>query len=88
MRIATFRHNNTRHVGRVSSDGLHIQTFEVTADIAHLGALRLLEAVVSGGKWPSVSSQQFAVSEVQLEAPIPVPRRNIWCVGQIGRAHV
>ena len=28
MRIATYRHNNTRHVGRVSSDGFHVQAFE------------------------------------------------------------
>lgn len=87
MRIATYRHNNTRHVGRVSSDGLHVQAFEVSADIAHHGALRLLETVVSGGQWPTVSSQQLAVSDVHLEAPIPIPRRNIWCVGRNYHEH-
>ena len=87
MRIATYRHNHTRHVGRVSSDGLHVQAFEVSADIAHLGALRLLESVVAGGQWPNVSSQQVAVSEVQLEAPFPIPRRNIWCVGRNYHEH-
>jgi len=87
LRIATYRHNNTRHVGRVSSDGLHVQAFEVSADIAHHGALRLLETVVSGGQWPTVSSQQLAVSDVHLEAPIPIPRRNIWCVGRNYHEH-
>ena len=87
MRIATYRHNHTRHVGRVSSDGLHVQAFEVSADIAHLGALRLLESVVAGGQWPNVSSQQVAVSDVQLEAPFPIPRRNIWCVGRNYHEH-
>ncbi len=87
MRIATYRHNNTRHVGRVSSDGLHVQAFEVSADIAHHGALRLLETVVAGGQWPAVSSQQVAVSDVHLEAPMPVPRRNIWCVGRNYHEH-
>ena len=87
MRIATYRHNNTRHVGRVSSDGLHIQSFEISADIAHHGALRLLESVVTGGHWPAVSSQQVAVSDVNLEAPIPLPRRNIWCVGRNYHEH-
>ena len=87
MRIATYRHNNTRHVGRVSSDGLHIQSFEISADIAHHGALRLLESVVTGGHWPAVSSQQVAVSDVNLEAPIPLPTRNIWCVGRNYHEH-
>ena len=87
MRIATYRHNNTRHVGRVSSDGLHVQAFEVSAAIAHHGALRLLETVVSGGQWPTVSNQQLAVRDVLLEAPIPVPRRNIWCVGRNYHEH-
>jgi len=87
LRIATYRHNNTRHVGRVSSDGLHIQSFEISADIAHHGALRLLESVVTGGHWPAVSSQQVAVSDVNLEAPIPLPRRNIWCVGRNYHEH-
>ena len=87
MRIATYRHNNTRHVGRVSSDGLHIQSFEISADIAHHGALRLLETVVTGGHWPAVSSQLVAVSDVHLEAPIPLPTRNIWCVGRNYHEH-
>ena len=87
MRIATYRHNNTRHVGRVSSDGLHVQAFEVSADIAHHGALRLLESVVAGGQWPTVSNQKLAVSDVHLEAPMPIPRRNIWCVGRNYHEH-
>ena len=87
MRIATYRHNNTRHVGRVSSDGLYVQAFEVSADIAQHGAFRLLETVVAGGQWPTVSSQQLAVSDVHLEAPMPIPRRNIWCVGRNYHEH-
>jgi len=66
---------------------LHIQSFEISADIAHHGALRLLETVVTGGHWPAVSSQLVAVSDVHLEAPIPLPRRNIWCVGRNYHEH-
>ena len=87
MRIATYRHHNTRHVGRVSSDGLHVQAFDVSAEIANFGALRLLESVVAGGQWPALTSQQTAISDVQLEAPMPVPRRNIWCVGRNYHEH-
>jgi 2-keto-4-pentenoate hydratase/2-oxohepta-3-ene-1,7-dioic acid hydratase in catechol pathway len=66
---------------------LHVQAFEVSAAIAHHGALRLLETVVAGGQWPTVSNQQLAVRDVLLEAPIPVPRRNIWCVGRNYHEH-
>ena len=87
MRIATYRYHNARHVGRVSSDGLHVQAFDVSAEIAHFGALRLLESVVAGGQWPAITNQQIAISDVQLEAPMPVPRRNIWCVGRNYHEH-
>jgi len=87
VRIATFQYQNARHVGRVSADGLHIQAFDVPQNIAHFGALRLLEAVIAGGQWPAVSDTPIAVVDVQLEAPIPVPRRNIWCVGRNYHEH-
>lgn len=87
MRIATYRHKNTRYVGCVSSDGLHLQAFDVSADIAYFGALRLLESVVAGDPWPSILSQQNAISDVQLEAPLPHPKRNIWCVGRNYHEH-
>ena len=87
MRIATYRHQNQRHVGLVSADGLQVTAFQVSPDVAHHGALRLIETVIGGGALPALSNHSVAVSEVHLEAPIPVPRRNIWCVGRNYHEH-
>lgn len=87
MRIATYRHHNQRHVGQVSSNGLHVTAFDVTPEIAQHGALRLIETVIAGGKLPALTQHTLAVADVQLEAPLPLPRRNIWCVGRNYHEH-
>ncbi len=87
MRIATYRHHNQRHVGQVSADGLQITAFDVTSEVAHHGALRLIETVMAGGQLPPLTQHTVAVAEVHLEAPLPVPRRNIWCVGRNYHEH-
>ena len=87
MRIATYRHHNQRHVGQVSADGLHVTAFDVTPEVARHGALRLIETAVAGAPLPALSSNTVAVADVHLEAPIPLPRRNIWCVGRNYHEH-
>ena len=87
MRIATYRYQDQRHVGQVSADGETVTAFDVPADVAQLGALRLIETLMAGGTLPALSSQTVAVADVKLEAPIPLPRRNIWCVGRNYHEH-
>ena len=87
MRIATYRYQDQRHVGQVSADGQTVTAFEVPADVALHGALRLIETVMAGGTLPALSSQTVALADVKLEAPIPLPRRNIWCVGRNYHEH-
>ncbi len=87
MRIATYRYQDQRHVGQVSADGQTVTAFDVPADVAQHGALRLIETVIAGGTLPALSSQTVAVADVKLEAPIPLPRRNIWCVGRNYHEH-
>lgn len=87
MRIATYRHQNQRHVGQVSHDGLTVTAFDVSSDVAHHGALRLIETVIAGGKLPALTNQTVALADVHLEAPLPLPRRNIWCVGRNYHEH-
>jgi 2-keto-4-pentenoate hydratase/2-oxohepta-3-ene-1,7-dioic acid hydratase in catechol pathway len=59
----------------------------VPADVAQHGALRLIETLMAGGTLPALSKQTVAVADVKLEAPIPLPRRNIWCVGRNYHEH-
>ncbi|MEY4711986.1 MAG: hypothetical protein RIS88_1436 [Pseudomonadota bacterium] len=87
MRIATFSSNGRRLVGQVSADGQHVTSFDLPEGQAGRGAQPLIEALVAGRPLPALSGQPLAVSAVRLEAPLPVPRRNVWCVGRNYHAH-
>ncbi len=87
MRIATFSHQGQRHVGQVSADGQQITPFELPEAQARLGARFLIDAMVAGQPLPALASRSLPVSAVRLEAPLPVPRRNVWCVGRNYHAH-
>ena len=85
MRIATYEHAGQRQVGRVSPDGLSVTAFALAPDRAHLGALSLIER----GDWRSLPTQGAAVAlqQVRLLAPLPHPRRNLFCVGRNYHEH-
>jgi 2-keto-4-pentenoate hydratase/2-oxohepta-3-ene-1,7-dioic acid hydratase in catechol pathway len=87
MKIATYQFNGKRHVGIVSADASQITPFRLTEDQAARGAQAIIEAMVEGRDLPPSDSQSVALSEVRLEAPLPVPRRNLWCVGRNYHAH-
>jgi 2-keto-4-pentenoate hydratase/2-oxohepta-3-ene-1,7-dioic acid hydratase in catechol pathway len=87
LRIATFVHNGKRHVGQVSADNLHVTPFALSESQAHRGAQPIIEALVAGQPLPALTGAALAVSSVRLESPLPVPRRNVWCVGRNYHAH-
>ena len=87
MRIATFTHNGKRQVGQVSADGLHVTAFALSEEQASRGAQPLIDAAVAGRALPALQGEAIALSAVRLQAPLPVPRRNIWCVGRNYHAH-
>lgn len=87
MRIATFVHNGKRHVGQVSADGQQVTPFALSPEQAQLGAQPLIEAAVEGRALPALTGSPIALASVRLEAPLPRPRRNVWCVGRNYHAH-
>jgi 2-keto-4-pentenoate hydratase/2-oxohepta-3-ene-1,7-dioic acid hydratase in catechol pathway len=87
LRIATFVHNNKRQVGQVSADGLQVTPFDLTEAQAQHGAQMLIDAMVAGQHLPALTAASLAVSSVKLESPLPLPRRNVWCVGRNYHAH-
>ena len=87
MRIATFIHDGQRRVGQVSGDGTQITPFLLDAADARRGALPLIEAQAHGQALPALADHALARDAVQLEAPLPMPRRNLWCVGRNYHAH-
>jgi 2-keto-4-pentenoate hydratase/2-oxohepta-3-ene-1,7-dioic acid hydratase in catechol pathway len=87
LRIATFQLNGQRQVGVVSEDGQTVTPLKLEADQARTGVLSVIEL---GGDLPQLTSrlgQPVPIRDVQLEAPLPLPRRNIFCVGRNYHAH-
>jgi 2-keto-4-pentenoate hydratase/2-oxohepta-3-ene-1,7-dioic acid hydratase in catechol pathway len=87
LRIATFTHHGERRVGRVSADGLQVTPFALDAATAAQGAQVLIESAAGGAALPAASGPALAIADVVLEAPLPRPRRNLWCVGRNYHAH-
>lgn len=87
MRYATFLAGGRRQVGIVSADGLQVQPLALPPRDAERGVLTLVEMSARGEALPTADGASLAVSSVQLDAPIPLPRRNIWCVGRNYHAH-
>ncbi len=87
MRIATFDVQGRRRVGIVSDDGQSIAPLVLDDREARRGALTLIERHPAGDGAPQRSAERIAIAEVQLEAPLPLPRRNLFCVGRNYHAH-
>jgi len=77
MKLAAFDWKGGRHVGRVSDDETAIDRFDLPADaVAEDGVACLI-----GRDLPPVA-ETVPLSDVVLQAPIPRPRRNVFCVGK------
>lgn len=82
MKIATFRRNGERCVGRLADDGASIVPLHVPGSPVGSGVLALVgtTAFVDDG-------DPIPLASVQLEAPLPAPRRNLFCVGKNYHEH-
>ncbi len=87
MRYATFFHDGRQQVGTVSADGQSITPLHLSAEEASQGVLALVNRQVKGEALPAPVGAAIPVSQVRLMAPVPRPRRNIFCVGRNYRAH-
>ena len=79
MRVATFSISGERRVGLVDLDNETVAPFDLPIERAASGLLALIDR--NGAGLPGALSP-IPLSRVSLEAPIPVPRRNIFCVGK------
>ncbi len=86
MKIAAFQHQGQPGVGLVSSDLLSVQPFDLPLAERQLGAQSLIDLQVGGEPLPAMLAA-LKLSEVTLLAPLPRPRRNIFCVGKNYHAH-
>jgi 2-keto-4-pentenoate hydratase/2-oxohepta-3-ene-1,7-dioic acid hydratase in catechol pathway len=84
MKLVSFRHQGRAGAGLLK--GSQVEPFELTDEQAALGALPIVEALVRGDALPRTRAA-VPLADVQLTAPIPRPRRNIFCVGKNYHAH-
>ena len=87
MKLATYRADGKQYVGLVSDDAQSVQAFQVSEAEANLGALALVLQHSEQATLPALSDTRHALESVQLLAPIPHPRRNIFCVGRNYNEH-
>ena len=81
--------DGTRRVGLVSDDGLTLQPLELTPQPKRprrVAARRDPSPTAARAPLPS-DGRALKVADVALEAPLPRPRRNLWCVGRNYHAH-
>ncbi len=86
MRIAAYIYQDEPQVGIVSADSREVRPLELPARQRVLGALPVVEALARGEQLPA-QGPAVALSQVRLTAPMPHPRRNIFCVGKNYHAH-
>lgn len=84
MRVATFSIAGERRVGLVDLDAGTVAPFDLPVERAREGVLALIER--NGAGVPRTLSP-VSLSAVEIEAPIPRPRRNIFCVGKNYHEH-
>jgi 2-keto-4-pentenoate hydratase/2-oxohepta-3-ene-1,7-dioic acid hydratase in catechol pathway len=87
LKLATYTHRGVRHAGLVSADGSTVTAFDLPGDEARRGALALIERVAARKGLPATAGAALKLADVTLEAPIPLPRRNLFCVGRNYHAH-
>jgi 2-keto-4-pentenoate hydratase/2-oxohepta-3-ene-1,7-dioic acid hydratase in catechol pathway len=85
MRIASWSWGGRDSVGVISPDGREATPLAVSD--AKRGAGPLIEALADGAALPPVAGPRVLVEAVTLRAPLPMPRRNLFCIGRNYRAH-
>jgi len=81
LKIATYRVDGQRKVGIVNEQAATVTAFDLPEDQAQNGIQHLIELQVAGSE-PAVTGSSVALDEIILEAPLPRPRRNVFCVGK------
>ncbi|CAB3702965.1 hypothetical protein LMG26690_02740 [Achromobacter animicus] len=86
MRIASYLMNGEPGVGLVSDDGLTVAPLALDDAGRQLGAQAVIDLLTAGHPLPGTLAP-LRLSDVDLRAPLPRPRRNVWCVGRNYHAH-
>ncbi len=86
MRVVAFELGGEPALGVWASDEAEIQPFELSPAEAAEGVLVLVDRMLEG-RPPKLADRRIDPAKVTLLAPVPRPRRNIFCVGKNYYAH-
>jgi len=82
MKIAVFDWNGARHVGRLDETEQAVTRFDLPDGAAKEGGV----ASLIGRDLPPLT-ETLPLAEIVLQAPVPRPRRNVFCVGKNYHEH-
>lgn len=82
MKLAAFNYREGSYVGRVDPRAGRVECLRVKGELAEAHGVTAL----IGAELPDVIDE-VALADVELKAPVPRPRRNIFCVGKNYHAH-
>jgi 2-keto-4-pentenoate hydratase/2-oxohepta-3-ene-1,7-dioic acid hydratase in catechol pathway len=85
MKVAAYWWGGKRHVGLLNADE-SITPLDLGEDGQQRGALALIEHSAQGKALKKLGPS-IPLAAVKLDAPIPRPRRNVFCVGKNYYAH-
>jgi 2-keto-4-pentenoate hydratase/2-oxohepta-3-ene-1,7-dioic acid hydratase in catechol pathway len=81
MKIVAYEKDGAAGVGVLGADGDVVAPFALSPAEASGGVQSLVERAVAGASMPEVGAP-VKLAQVRLRAPLPRPRRNIFCVGK------
>lgn len=81
VKIATFSVAGERRLGVVDEEGGSVSAFDLPPSVAREGLLGLIDHEQDHAA-PPATRAPVPLASVRLDAPIPRPRRNIFCVGK------
>lgn len=87
MKIVTFIHEGMPKVGMLTSDNQAVTPFLLEEGLSYFGGQIILDLLAHGEDLPAVA-EAVPLEQIQLLAPLPHPRRNIFCIGKNYRDHI
>ncbi len=81
MKIVAFDRDGVPGVGVLSDDGASVSPYQVAPEVA-AGGVQFLANLAAEGKPAPAIGDAIAMAGLKLRAPMPRPKRNIFCVGK------
>jgi 2-keto-4-pentenoate hydratase/2-oxohepta-3-ene-1,7-dioic acid hydratase in catechol pathway len=85
MRLASWSWGGRDHVGVVGADARDVTPLRLSDPAA--GVLPLIEALARDEPLPPAAGLRLPLEVVALRAPLPRPRRNLFCIGRNYHSH-